>query len=166
MMNNAALDALRNLFRSARSGKAIDARTLVAAVSDAVNAGHDVRPCLTHFSAFASVRLDCVRGVDAAALARSAREHGGWKAAIVVASLLNWSDAWAAAMTAHYGPASLHESRCDANGRPTAETLAAFPDVAARMADAADRWERLVSYYERNDGETRWEYVVEMKRAA
>ncbi len=45
---------------------------------------------------------------------------------------------WACAMTAKYGPGHIHESRVDAEGRPTAETLAAFPRLAERMKEAEE----------------------------
>lgn len=46
------------------------------------------------------------------------------------------TDLWAAAMTAHFGPCGAHPSRLDANGQPSAETLAEFPRLGERMAEA------------------------------
>lgn len=45
---------------------------------------------------------------------------------------------WAAAMTEVYGPTGLHESRCNPDGSPTAETLAEFPNVARRIEEARE----------------------------
>ncbi len=160
------LNAIRNIYRDARNGIAINPMALVAAVGLCIATGIDVDPALRAFEPFAFVRIDCVRGVDAAMLCRVAREFGGWKAAIRMSSLLGGTDVWAAAMTANYGPTGTHPSRCDAEGRPTAETLDECPEVAQRMAEATERWERLLGWYERNDGATRWEHVVEMRRVS
>ena len=43
---------------------------------------------------------------------------------------------WASAMTCKYGPISLHESYCDADGVPTAEALERFPLVKEAMEEA------------------------------
>jgi hypothetical protein len=48
-------------------------------------------------------------------------------------------DLWCAAMTAQYGPVGIHDSRLGSDGRPTAETLVTFPDVARTMLDAEER---------------------------
>jgi hypothetical protein len=58
-------------------------------------------------------------------------------------------DLWAAAMTAHYGPTGTHESRRGEDGRPTAETMAEYPEIGERMAAARERVVNLVRYYER-----------------
>ena len=160
---NPAADSLRAIYRSARDGGTIDARALVAAIGEAVAGGVDVRDCLRCFEPYAYIRINCVRGADAVALARLARERGGWKAAIVVASLLGWGDTWAAAMTAHFGPTGTHESYLDADGRPTAETIARFPRIGEAMREAAERWENHMGYYERCGGVTRWDDVVQMR---
>ncbi len=112
------------------------------------------------------VRLDCVRGVEGVAMLRAAREANGWLGAVRAASVLGWTDAWGAAMTAHFGPTGLHVSRCDEEGRPTAETLAKFPHVAFDMRSAEERFESLLGWYTRHGGTTRWEDVIAPKRAA
>ncbi len=45
---------------------------------------------------------------------------------------------WGFAMTARFGRCGIHESRCDADGRPSAETLAAFPRIGEQMREAAE----------------------------
>ena len=45
---------------------------------------------------------------------------------------------WSNAMTAKYGPGQTHASRCNPDGTPTAETLAAFPWFFDSMRDAED----------------------------
>lgn len=165
-MNTNPLEALRDIYRNARKGAPIEPKVLVAAVGACVASGIDVVPALQAFEPMAWVSVRNVCGADAVALAKAAREQGGWKAAIRMASLLGWSQEWAAAMTAHFGPTGTHPSRCDAEGRPTAETLATCPGVAERMQEAAERWERYLAWRERSGGETRWECVVEMRRCA
>lgn len=59
-------------------------------------------------------------------------------------------DIWAAAMTAHYGPCGIHQSWCDAEGRPTAEAIEKLPRVAWQMAEAKERIPGLVRCYERH----------------
>lgn len=164
MPMNDAMNQLRNIYRAARAGQAIDPSALVAAVGVAVAAGVDVGPALRAFDAFAFVWLSHVCGIDGVWLLHTAREQGGWKAAIRMASLLGWTDVWAAAMTAHYGPTGTHPSRLGPDGRPTAETMAECPEIGRRMAEAAERYDLLVNWYGRNGGDTRWKYVVEMKR--
>lgn len=43
---------------------------------------------------------------------------------------------WAAAMTEKYGPTGLHKSWTNADGSPSAEALATFPNIAARQNEA------------------------------
>lgn len=112
------------------------------------------------------IRLDGIRGVDGVELLRAAKDAHGWRGAIRVASVLNWTDAWGAAMTAYYGPVGVHESRCDELGRPTPETIAQFPRVAEAMRAAEARFESLLGWYARHGGTTRWEHVIAPKRAA
>lgn len=61
------------------------------------------------------------------ALIKAGTSHGPWGERL-----------WCAAMTEYYGPLGVHESRKDAEGRPTAETLAEFPDVARRIEAARE----------------------------
>lgn len=56
---------------------------------------------------------------------------------------------WCAAMTMHFGPTGIHESRLGPDGRPNAETLR-LPRVAQRMAEAADKLPGLLSSLERS----------------
>ncbi len=44
----------------------------------------------------------------------------------------------AAALTAQYGTVHVHASRCDVFDRPLVATLEQFPELAARMEEAAD----------------------------
>ena len=60
---------------------------------------------------------------------------------------------WAAAMTAHYGPPSLHPDCLDPLGRPTAGARAELPTLEWVMADAAARVTSLVGWYDRHGWE-------------
>ncbi len=157
-----ALAPLRAIYRSARAGTVIDPRALLAATLDAVCADADTWQAFRAFDGIAMVRLDCVRGVDAAAAMRAARERGGWKAAITMGSILNQSSAWAAAMTAHYGPTGIHKDWTDENGCPSAALLARCPHIGEKMADAARRWENILAHNELHEQPTRWEHVATM----
>ena len=59
------------------------------------------------------------------------------------------SDLWAAAMTAHYGPCGIHQSRLGPNGTPSAETLAELPLVAEAMESAKVRCASLLAWEQR-----------------
>ena len=76
----------------------------------------------------------------------------GWTFAIRTASVLaHYQDAWSAAMTALYGTAGLHQSWCDAEGKPTAEALEKLPGLRIAMEAAAQRWDVCVDAIERNE---------------
>ncbi len=166
MKTNTALCDLRNMYRQARAGATLSAPAFAVAIVGAIVAGADTVAIVCAFEPFMSVRLDCVEGAEGATLVRAAQEQGGHLAALRVCSLLGWTDAWAAAMTAHFGPTGTHESRIDAEGRPSAETLAAFPAIGQRMAEGAKRFDNIIAWYERTGRATRWEHVIEMRRAA
>lgn len=159
-----ALAPLLALYATLRGGAPVDPRDLVVAVGMAVCQGADVGPTLRAIGELAFVHLNHLGGADGAYLCAAALEQGGWLAAIHMASLLGWSEVWAAAMTAHYGPTGTHASRLGEDGRPTAETLAAFPRLVDSMTEAAARFERLVGWYERTLRVTRWDGIVEVKR--
>lgn len=64
---------------------------------------------------------------------------GGEEAVIKATSGSNHSDVthcWCLAMNAIYGSSRIHESWMDERGRPSAECLAKFPDVAAGIERA------------------------------
>jgi len=161
-----AIETLRSMYRSVRAGAELDARSFATTLALAVAEGADTFKVLRAFEPLAFIRLDFVEGSDGVALVRAARDHGGWLAALRVCSLLGWTQEWALAMTAHFGPTGIHESRLGSDGRPTAETLAAFPHIAERMAEAAERFDSYLARREINDGSTRWEYVLQMRNAA
>lgn len=165
MNKPAALDSLRAIFRATRAGSAVDAQALVAAIGEAVSAGADVTAAKDAFFPYALIFVSNLGGTDGAFMVRSALATGGMRAALRMASLLGWTDVWSAAMTAHYGPTHTHESRRGADGRPTAETLAEFPELAHRMVAASEQVERLLGWYERFLPATRWEHVVTMRAA-
>ena len=160
-----ALAALRAIYRTARTAGTIDPQALVVAVGTVVCAGIDTTAELGAFEPYAFVWLNHLGGADGAYLCRAALVNGGWRAAIRMASLLGWTDAWSAAMTAYYGPTGTHESRCGPDGRPTTETLTEFPQLAVCMQEAAERFECILGWYERVVPATRWASIVEPKRA-
>ena len=74
----------------------------------------------------------------------------GWRFAIRTASaLVHYGEEWAAAMAAYYGPVGLHESYCNADDTPTAETIAKFPRVREAMERGAARWDSYLNHVER-----------------
>lgn len=82
-------------------------------------------------------------------------ERQDWKAVIAAmsgrTSHYTCNGLWCAATTCQYGPVGIHESRCGADGRPTAETIAEFPStVAAPMREAAERAARYAAALDRN----------------
>jgi hypothetical protein len=81
--------------------------------------------------------------------AKEAAARGDYLAVVRVTSGSYMTDLWAAAMTAHYGPTGTHASRLGEDGRPTAETLAQFPEIAERMERARGTVTRAIEYYER-----------------
>ena len=54
-------------------------------------------------------------------------------------SIKHGTTTWARAMTAHFGPVGIHLDWTDADGRPTPEALAKFPNIGHEMAKA-QRW--------------------------
>ncbi len=151
MTTTPAIDTLRAMYRAARSGAALDVPAYVDALLDAIADGeelHKIADCFEKLGYW--TRLDIIGhaegGGSRVAAAKKAR---GWKGAIRVASALGLTDMWAAAMTAHYGPTGTHASRLDANGVPSAKTLAEFPRIGEAMAGAAERFDLLVAWYDR-----------------
>ncbi len=151
MNTTPAIDTLRAMYRTARSGAALDAPAYVDALLGAIADGEELHKIAGCFEKLGyHTRLDIIGhaegGGSRVAAARKAR---GWKGAIRVASALGLTNLWCAAMTAHYGPSGTHQTRLDADGVPTAETLAEFPRIAEAMAEAAERFELLASWYDR-----------------
>lgn len=147
----AAIDTLRAMYRAARAGVSLDVPAYVDALLNVAADGGDVMAIERAFGALGYwTRLDILgMSEGAGARVRAARTARGWRGAIRVASLLGLSDVWAAAMTAHYGPTGTHESRCGADGVPTVETLAKFPRIGEAMAEAAERFESLTAWHDR-----------------
>jgi hypothetical protein len=56
------------------------------------------------------------------------------------------ADLWTTAMKARFGGAGLHPSRCNADGTPSAETLAEFPRIAEVMTSAHKRIPEILAY--------------------
>jgi hypothetical protein len=158
------LAPLRPFYRAAKSGAPIDAKAFANAVCDCIGAGADVSCALRAFWPLVSIRLDFIDGADGVALVRRALSRGGMLAALRMCSKLGWSEEWAAAMTAHYGPTGIHEDYLDADGRPTMETLAKFPQIADSMRAGQERFESLMAWQERQGNVTRWECVVEPRK--
>lgn len=161
---SAPIDTLRQMYRSVRAGAQLDAASYVGALLRVAADGGDVAAIERAFEKLGYMtRLD-ILGMCSGAGARVREAHAarGWKGAIRVASALGLSDVWAAAMTAHYGPTGTHASRLDAAGVPTVETMAEFPRIGERMAEAAERFEGLLGWYDRvNAGKpVRLEHVV------
>lgn len=84
--------------------------------------------------------------LDLDTLEALARE-GRWLALVKVSGAR--PDIWAAAMTAHYGPTTLHESWCNPDGTPSEKCLAAFPGMSERMAEAKKNVVGLIGWYRR-----------------
>ncbi|CAB4126579.1 hypothetical protein UFOVP75_13 [uncultured Caudovirales phage] len=73
--------------------------------------------------------------VDGRAKLIAAIEDRNWRTVIDIccgASHSTLTSVWANALTALYGPTGLHADYCDAQGMPTAETLAR-PSVKAKI---------------------------------
>lgn len=158
------IDTLRQMYRMVRSGAQLDAPAYVDALLRVAADGGDTMAIARAFEKLGYMtQLDIV-GMCAGAGARVREAHAarGWKGAIRVASELGLTDVWSAAMTAHYGPSGTHASRLDASGVPTVETMAEFPRIGAAMAEAAERFEGLLGWYDRvNVGRPlRMEHVV------
>ncbi len=164
--DSATLTTLRGFARTVNDGGTVDPQAVIAAIGGCVADGIDVDPEIAAFEPAAAINVCHLGGADGVALIRAALSKGGWRAAFRMASLLSWHDVWAAGMTAHYGPTGIHPSRCGADGCPTAETLATCPGVAERMLAAADRFERLLGWYERVLPPTRWRHVVDVRATA
>lgn len=64
--------------------------------------------------------------------------------------------AWCCAMAMAYGPTGLHRDYCDAEGHPTQEARARFPEVDRKMNEARRRLtEVLIPRARREAGERR-----------
>lgn len=164
-MSNAT-ETLRKVYRNVRQGSPVDNQEMAAAYAALIGEGCDMVQIDKAFEPHAFLNLSAIQNGDGAMMILAARERGGWLAALRMASTLGWSEVWAAAMTAHFGPCGTHESRLGQDGRPTAETLAEFPEIARRMDEAAERFEGLLGWHIRNGSPTRWEYVLQAKRSA
>lgn len=148
---NTAIDTLQAMYVATRDGAPLDLAAYVEALLRATAERCDVHPIERAFEGLGYwTRLDII-GACAGAGARTVavRESHGWLGAIAVASALGLDDVWAAAMTAHFGPVGTHKSRCDANDVPTLETLAQFPRIGERMAEAARVFEGTARWYDR-----------------
>jgi hypothetical protein len=76
---------------------------------------------------------------------------GGEKAVIKAASGNSHGDVshcWCLAMNVVYGPTRLHESWLDENGRPSAEALAKFPDLAGEIERNRSRLRSFLGVYD------------------
>jgi hypothetical protein len=146
-----AITTLRAMYRSVRDGQNLDTAAYVDALLDVAADGGDVPKIMGAFEALGYwTRLDIVGMTPGGAdRVRAAKASRGWKGAIKVASHLGLSDVWAAAMTAHFGPVGTHESRRGADGVPTVETMAEFPRIGERMAEAARAFEVALDWYAR-----------------
>ena len=152
------------MFQAASVGAPIDNRAFVAAVGWCIADGVDLDPTLRMFDRIAFVWLNRVSGPEGVFLVLTVKERGGWPAAIRMTSHLGWSQAWAAAMTAYYGPTGLHDCWRDEHDCPSAEAHATLPNLTSDMADAARRFDNILDWYTRVDRSTRWDEVVELKR--
>lgn len=167
MMTTAPLspiDTLRQMYRSVRAGAKLDAPAYVDALLAVAADGGDTMAIKRAFEKLGYMtRLDILGMCSGAgARVREAKAARGWKGALRVAGELGLTDVWAAAMTAHFGPLGTHASRLDTDGVPTVETMAEFPRIGERMAEAAERFEHLLGWYDRvHAGKLlRMEYVV------
>jgi hypothetical protein len=152
-----AIETLRAMYVAARKGATLDVPAYVEALLEAAADGCDDVAIEKAFRELGyHTRLDILGTCDGAgARVRAARDVRGWKGAIRVASLLHLSDVWAAAMTAHFGAGEIHPSRLGADGVPTVETMAEFPRIGERMAEAAEDFEHITGWYDRmNAGKT------------
>ena len=86
------------------------------------------------------------------AAVRNAADRCAWLEVIDLTSgHTNHSDIsaiWCGAMTAHFGPTGTHAGYLDANGVPTDETLATFPDMRIRMLNAQRKVENGIERFE------------------
>lgn len=138
-------DDLRALYAEVKSGAAMPHALVHAAINNLADKGCAARAR----KAFEGLGLG-YGPQHAASLDDLAAAAGrGDFLAVVKLSCGTRSDLWAAAMTAHYGPTGTHESRCNADGTPKAETLAAFPRIGAQMAEARERVIGLIECYRR-----------------
>jgi hypothetical protein len=146
-----AIDTLRAMYRAVRDGAAPDVPSYVDALLGVAADGGDVHAIERAFEKLGyHTRLDIIGHAEGAgSRVQAARAARGWRGAIRVASLLGLTDVWAAAMTAHYGPTGTHASRIGNDGVPTVETLAEFPRLGEAMADAVERFDSLVAWYDR-----------------
>lgn len=83
--------------------------------------------------------------------ALNAAKAADWPTVIKLSSGTYRTDIWAAAMTAHYGPTGLHLDYLGSDGRPSAETIAQLPHVAATMCASAARAAGLIEYFLRHE---------------
>ena len=89
---------------------------------------------LSNSYSFAITKSDDLKPV------RDALAAGGYRAAIRAASDLGGTtELWALLTMSYYGPTGLHESRRDADGQPSAETLREFPYIDQIIQDARAR---------------------------
>lgn len=79
--------------------------------------------------------------------AQVAADAGDFLAVIELARGTYRTDIWSAAMTAHYGPTSLHPSWRGEDGQPSAECLARFADVVSCVEAAKGRVKSLIGYF-------------------
>jgi hypothetical protein len=149
----AAIEILRAMYRAVRAGATLDVPAYIDALLDVVADGGDVMAIERAFERLGYwTRLDILGSAEGAGVrCRAALDARGWRGAIRVASALGLRDVWAAAMTAHYGPTGTHASRLGVDGVPTVETMAEFPRIGEAMAEAAERFDSLVAWYDRQN---------------
>ena len=151
-MNNATpIETLFAVYVATRNGAPLDVPAYADLLLAAAAVDCDIHMVERTFEGLGYFTRMSALGASAGAgaLCRAAFASGGWRGAIRVASVLGMSDVWAIAMSAHFGPLGTHNSRCGADGVPTAETLAEFPRIGAAMAESARKFEYVTGWYDR-----------------